>query len=64
MVEYKDGSCYCSIRNTDMRLPIQYAINYPERREAVADKLDFINYLKLTFEKPDIDTFKCLELSI
>ncbi len=63
MVEYIDGSVVAQLSSTDMRLPIQYAINYPERCNAVIDKLDFYNMGNLTFEKPDIDTFKCLKLA-
>ena len=63
MVEYIDGSVIAQLSSTDMRLPIQFAINYPERNDAVIDKLDFYNMGNLTFEKPDMDTFKCLELA-
>lgn len=63
MVEYKDGSVIAQLSSTDMRLPIQYAINYPKRNNAVIDKLDFYNMGNLTFEKPDMDTFRCLELA-
>ena len=63
MVEYIDGSVIAQLSSTDMRLPIQYAINYPERNDAVIDKLDFYNMGNLTFEKPDMDTFKCLKLA-
>ncbi|HEY5562453.1 MAG TPA: 1-deoxy-D-xylulose-5-phosphate reductoisomerase, partial [Clostridiaceae bacterium] len=42
---------------------IQYAINYPKRKNTVIDKLDFYNVACLTFEKPDMDTFKCLKLA-
>jgi len=63
MVEYKDGSVIAQLSSTDMRLPIQYAINYPERKNAVIEKLDFYNMGNLTFEKPDMDTFKCLKLA-
>ncbi|GCD09552.1 1-deoxy-D-xylulose-5-phosphate reductoisomerase [Clostridium tagluense] len=63
MVEYVDGSVIAQLSSTDMRLPIQYAINYPERNNAVIDKLDFYNMGNLTFEKPDMDTFKCLKLA-
>ncbi|MCJ7690992.1 MAG: 1-deoxy-D-xylulose-5-phosphate reductoisomerase, partial [Clostridiaceae bacterium] len=52
MVEYKDGSVMAQLSSTDMRLPIQYAINYPERKNAVIDKLDLYNMGNLTFEKP------------
>jgi 1-deoxy-D-xylulose-5-phosphate reductoisomerase len=63
MVEYKDGSVIAQLSSTDMRLPIQYALNYPERKNTVIDKLDFYNMSDLTFEKPDMDTFKCLKLA-
>ncbi|MBX4259040.1 1-deoxy-D-xylulose-5-phosphate reductoisomerase [Clostridium estertheticum] len=64
MVEYIDGSIIAQMSSTDMRLPIQYAINYPKRNIAVIDKLDFYNMSSLTFEKPDSDTFKCLKLAL
>ena len=63
MVEYKDASIIAQIGAPDMRLPIQYALNYPERKEQVANGIDFYEIAKLTFEKPDIDTFKCLSLA-
>ena len=63
MVEYNDGSVIAQMSSTDMRLPIQYAINYPKRENAVIDRLDIYNMGNLTFEKPDTDTFKCLNLA-
>ncbi|GAA0768494.1 1-deoxy-D-xylulose-5-phosphate reductoisomerase [Clostridium subterminale] len=63
MVEYQDGSIIAQLGSTDMRLPIQYALSYPERRTAVADRLDFKTISNLTFEEPDIKTFRCLELA-
>ncbi|MDP4144371.1 MAG: 1-deoxy-D-xylulose-5-phosphate reductoisomerase [Bacillota bacterium] len=63
MVEYIDGSVIAQLGSTDMRLPIQYAMNYPERKRNIADKLDFYKISKLTFEKPDTDTFRCLKLA-
>ncbi|WP_125153737.1 1-deoxy-D-xylulose-5-phosphate reductoisomerase [Clostridium rectalis] len=63
MVEYIDGSVIAQLATTDMKLPIQYALNYPMRKESVIDKLDFYSINKLTFEKPDIDTFKPLKLA-
>lgn len=63
MVEYRDGSVIAQLASTDMRLPIQYALNYPKRGNAAVDKLDFYNLKKLTFEKPDIDTFRSLKLA-
>jgi 1-deoxy-D-xylulose-5-phosphate reductoisomerase len=62
MIEYNDGSIIAQLASTDMRLPIQYAINYPERKKAVIDKLDFYTLKSLSFEKPDMETFKCLKL--
>jgi 1-deoxy-D-xylulose-5-phosphate reductoisomerase len=63
MVEYNDGSIIAQLGAQDMRLPIQYALNYEKREELVADTIDFYEISKLTFEKPDIDTFKALNLS-
>ena len=63
MVEYNDGSIIAQLGAQDMRLPIQYAINYTERKELIADTIDFYNISQLTFEKPDMDTFKSLKLA-
>jgi 1-deoxy-D-xylulose 5-phosphate reductoisomerase len=63
MVEYKDGSIIAQLGSTDMKLPIQYALKYPNRGDAVANKLNFYDMEDLTFEKPDMDTFKALKLS-
>jgi len=63
MVEFRDGSIIAQMTQPDMRLPIQYALNYPVRKEAVIKGLDFYQVSSLTFEKPDMDTFKCLKLS-
>lgn len=63
MVEYKDGSIIAQLGSTDMRLPIQYALNYPKRQKAVVEKLDFYKMGSLTFEKPDMNTFKALKLA-
>ncbi|MBI6875001.1 1-deoxy-D-xylulose-5-phosphate reductoisomerase [Clostridium aciditolerans] len=63
MVEYIDGSVIAQMGSTDMKLPIQYALNYPERKNAVVEKLDFYKMGTLTFEKPDMDTFKPLKLA-
>ncbi|MEW8955455.1 1-deoxy-D-xylulose-5-phosphate reductoisomerase [Clostridium sp.] len=62
-VEYVDGSVIAQLGSTDMKLPIQYALNYPERKSQVCSSLDFYEISKLTFEKPDMDTFKCLALA-
>ena len=63
MVEYIDGSIVAQMGTTDMKLPIQYAINYPKRHKRVVEALDFYKMGSLTFEKPDLDTFKCLKLA-
>lgn len=63
MVEYIDGSVIAQLGSTDMRLPIQYALNYPRRGQSIAEKLDFYSLSSLTFEKPDMDTFQCLSLA-
>ena len=63
MVEYNDGSIIAQLGAQDMRLPIQYALNYERREELIADTIDFYEISKLTFEKPDSDTFKALNLS-
>lgn len=63
MVEYTDASIISQMGTPDMRLPIQYALNYPNRKEAIAESLDFYEVAMLTFEKPDLETFKCLDLA-
>lgn len=63
MVEYCDGSILAQLASTDMRLPIQYALNYPERAKGIVQKLNLYDIAKLTFEKPDMDTFGCLKLA-
>ncbi|WP_010236142.1 1-deoxy-D-xylulose-5-phosphate reductoisomerase [Clostridium arbusti] len=63
MVEYCDGTVLSQMATTDMRLPIQYALNYPNRGKRIINKLDFYNLEELTFEKPDVDTFGCLKLA-
>ncbi|ERK31352.1 1-deoxy-D-xylulose-5-phosphate reductoisomerase [Clostridium intestinale] len=63
MVEFKDASVIAQISSTDMKLPIQYALNYPNRESNICKELDFWNLANLSFEKPDFDTFKCLKLA-
>ena len=63
MVEYKDASIIAQIGSPDMRLPIQYALNYPKREGRIANPISFYEIAQLTFEKPDMDTFKCLKLA-
>lgn len=63
MVEYKDASVIAQLGSPDMRLPIQYALNYPERKEMIANPINFYELGALTFEKPDLETFKCLKFA-
>lgn len=63
MVEYKDASVIAQLGSPDMRLPIQYALNYPERKGMIAKPLNIFEVGALTFEKPDLETFKCLRLA-
>ena len=63
IVEYKDASVIAQLGSPDMRLPIQYALNYPERKGMIAQPINFYEISQLTFEKPDMDTFKCLKLA-
>lgn len=62
MVEYVDGSIIAQMSNTDMRHPIQYALEYPERKDSSIGYLNLAGLNSLTFEEPDMDTFKALEL--
>ena len=63
MVEYTDGAIIAELGSADMRLPIQYALNYTKRKKEVAKSIDFYEISKLTFEKPDMNTFKCLKIA-
>ncbi len=63
MVEFADGAVLAQLGTPDMRLPIQYALYYPERRYLSGERLDFSALGQLTFEKPDMGTFRGLELA-
>ena len=63
MVEYEDGAVLAQLGTPDMKLPIQYALYYPERRDLPGDRLDFWKLRSITFEKPDMDTFYGLKLA-
>ena len=63
MVEYVDGAVIAQLGTPDMKLPIQYALYYPQRRYLPGDRLDFLSLGKLDFEKPDMDTFYGLRLA-
>lgn len=63
MVEFVDGGIMAQLGSPDMRLPIQYALYYPHRRFLDTKKIDFYELGKITFEKPDFETFKGLKLA-
>ena len=62
-VEYCDNSVIAQLGVPDMKLPISYAINYPERTECITPELDMCSCGPLTFDKPDMETFRCLGLA-
>lgn len=64
MVEYVDGAIIAELGTPDMKLPIQYALYYPERRYLPGDRVDFAALSQLTFEKPDLETFYGLRLAM
>ncbi len=63
MVELRDGTVIACLSQTDMRLPIQYALTYPERKPSVVNRLNFSELGQLTFEAPDTRRFPCLGLA-
>ncbi len=63
MVEYEDGGVMAQLGAPDMKLPIQYALFYPDRRPMKGKKLDFYEIAGLTFEKPDMENFEGLQLA-
>ena len=63
MVEYEDGAVIAQLGTPDMKLPIQYALYYPERRYLPGERLDFETLTQITFEKPDMETFTGLKLA-
>lgn len=64
MVEFVDGSTLAQLSPPDMRLPIQYALNYPDRLPAVAKRLDFTRSMQLEFEPPNHERFPALALGL
>ena len=64
LVEYCDHAVLAQLGVADMRLPIQYALTYPERTEAVVPPLDLFSCPPLTFTQPDLETFQCLKLAL
>ena len=63
MIQYQDGTVMAQLGCTDMRLPIQYALTYPDRVVSHFPRVDFYELGKLTFEKPDMETFRGLKLA-
>ena len=63
MVQFADGSIKAQLGVPDMRLPIQYALTYPDRVQSAFGRVDFTQYPSLTFEEPDRRTFRNLELA-
>ena len=63
MVEYDDGAVIAQLGTPDMKLPIQYALYYPQRRYLPGERLDFWRIGKLDFERPDTETFRALDLA-
>ena len=63
MIQFEDGAVMAQLGTPDMKLPIQYALYYPERRNLSGRRLDLFEIADLTFEKPDTDTFRGLALA-
>ncbi len=64
MVQYVDGGIIAQLGTPDMKLPIQYALFYPDRRELQGERVDFGKIAQITFEKPDFENFKGLKLAL
>ena len=64
MVEFRDGAVMAQLGTPDMRLPIQYALYYPERKYLDGERLDFAKLKQITFEEPDMETFLGLPMAI
>jgi 1-deoxy-D-xylulose-5-phosphate reductoisomerase len=63
IVQFQDGSMKAQMGLPDMKLPIQYAMGYPNRMKSDFPRFDFLKYPSLTFEQPDRETFRCLNLA-
>lgn len=63
MVQFRDGSIKAQLGVPTMETPIQYAFSFPDRIKSHLPRLDFANYPSLTFERPDRETFRCLDLA-
>jgi 1-deoxy-D-xylulose-5-phosphate reductoisomerase len=64
LIDLNDGATLAHLGHPDMRVPISYALHYPERADVDVPRLDLAAVGKLTFEQPDMDTFACLRLAI
>lgn len=64
LVEFNDGSVKAQLGPTDMKLPIQYALTFPQRLPSPVTQLDFVKLGQLTFETPDLNNFPCLSYAI
>jgi 1-deoxy-D-xylulose-5-phosphate reductoisomerase len=62
-VQFEDGSMKAQMGLPDMKLPIQFALSYPERKKSNFDRFNFLDYPELTFEQPDRKTFRNLNLA-
>ncbi len=62
MVEFVDGSVKAQMGLPDMKIPIQYALTYPERSASFYQRIDFTAFHEMTFLKPDLEKFECLQL--
>ena len=63
LIQFEDGSIKAQLGLPDMRIPIQFALSYPERFKSGFPRFDFMNYPNLTFEQPDMETFRNLKLA-
>ncbi|TFV93044.1 1-deoxy-D-xylulose-5-phosphate reductoisomerase [Algoriphagus kandeliae] len=63
LIQFEDGSIKAQLGLPDMRIPIQFALSYPHRLKSDFERFDFLNYPNLTFEQPDLKTFRNLQLA-
>lgn len=63
LVQFEDGSLKSQLGLPDMRIPIQFALSFPDRLKSDFERFDFMNYPQLTFEQPDLETFQNLQLA-